>query len=169
MTAVCLAAEADGIAFFGELDQTIYEWRGSKPDEVIQRVKADFGPVTELSLHDNYRATKALLRVSDRHASIFAHRRTQTLPAQSLPDGFCPEVNHAENSASEAQWIATRIRNNLATRDLGKSASSPAPTSVPRPSLRPSPGKRFPTSPWSNSISSGARKSKTCLPASACS
>ena len=115
-----LAAEASGIAFFGDLDQTIYEWRGSKPDEVIMRVKADFGPVTKLSLRDNYRATKALLRVTDRHASTFAHRRTEVRAAPSLADGLPPEFHHAENSNAEADWIATRIEGIPGTNHLGR-------------------------------------------------
>ena len=77
LAAIPLASGSSGIAFFGDLDQTIYEWRGSKPDEVIKRVKADFGPVTELPLLHNYRATKSLLRVADRHASTLADRRTR--------------------------------------------------------------------------------------------
>ncbi len=73
-----LANRCSGIAFFGDLDQTIYEWRGSKPDEVMKHVRADFGPVTELPLLHNYRATKSLLRFADRHASTFAKRHTHT-------------------------------------------------------------------------------------------
>ncbi|MCX6878649.1 MAG: UvrD-helicase domain-containing protein [Verrucomicrobia bacterium] len=115
-----LATHATGIAFFGDLDQTIYEWRGSKPDEVMKRVKADFGPVTELPLLDNYRATKSLLRVSDRHAATFADRRTRIRPAPSLPEGIPPECQRAENSTAEAEWIASRIRRILADPDSGR-------------------------------------------------
>lgn len=115
-----LASGSSGIAFFGDLDQTIYEWRGSKPDEVMKRVKADFGPVTELPLLHNYRATKSLLRVADRHASTLADRRTRTQPAPSLPEGIAPEIHRAQHSDAEADWIATRLRRILADREPGR-------------------------------------------------
>lgn len=115
-----LATQATGIAFFGDLDQTIYEWRGSKPDAVMRRVKADFGPVTELPLLDNYRATKSLLRVADRHAATFTDRRTRIRAAPSLPDGIAPECQRAENSTAEAEWIAQRLRRILTDPDAGR-------------------------------------------------
>lgn len=115
-----LASQATGMAFFGDLDQTIYEWRGSNPDEVMNRVKADFAPVTELSLRNNYRATKALLRVADRHAATLAHRHTRTQPAPSLAEGTTPECHHATDSSGEADWIAGRLKRLLTGGDPGR-------------------------------------------------
>lgn len=115
-----LASRASGLAFFGDLDQTIYEWRGSKPDAVINRVKADFGPVTELTLRHNYRATKSLLRIADRHASTFKKRSTYLQPAPSLPEGIAPESHTAQHPGAEADWIATRLRRMLADGDSGR-------------------------------------------------
>jgi DNA helicase-2/ATP-dependent DNA helicase PcrA len=115
-----LATQATGIAFFGDLDQTIYEWRGSKPDAVMRRVRADFGPVSELPLLDNYRATKSLLRVADRHAGTFADRRTRIRPASSLPEGIAPECERAANAAAEAEWIASRLQRVLADPEPGR-------------------------------------------------
>ena len=115
-----LATHATGIAFFGDLDQTIYEWRGSNPAAVMQRVKTDLGPVTELSLQDNYRATKSLLRVADRHAATLTHRSTHTHPAPSLPEGTAPEFNHSYDPLHEANWIAARLQEIQATGDPGK-------------------------------------------------
>ena len=115
-----LATHATGIAFFGDLDQTIYEWRGSNPAAVMQRVKTDLGPVTELSLQDNYRATKSLLRVADRHAATLTQRSTHTHAAASLPEGTAPEFNHAHDSLDEANWIAARLQQIQTTGDPGK-------------------------------------------------
>ena len=115
-----LATHATGIAFFGDLDQTIYEWRGSNPAAVMQRLKADLGPVTELSLRDNYRATKSLLRVADRHAATLTQRSTHTHAAASLPEGTAPEFNHAHDSLDEANWIAARLQQIQTTGDPGK-------------------------------------------------
>ena len=115
-----LAARASGVAFFGDLDQTIYEWRGSNPDAVMKRLIADLGPVTELSLRDNYRATKALLRVADRHAATLSHRRTRTHPAPTLPNGTTPECNRASDSSAEANWIASRLKEIQTLGDPGR-------------------------------------------------
>ena len=115
-----LGSQATGIAFFGDLDQTIYGWRGSKPEEVLKRVEADFGPVTELHLRDNYRATKELVRLADRHADTFVRRRTQIHPAPSLAEGSAPECHHAEDAGEEADWIAGRLQQIMACGDSGR-------------------------------------------------
>lgn len=115
-----LAAQSSSIAFFGDLDQTIYEWRGSKPDAVINLLKTDFGPVAEIPLAYNYRATQSLLRVADRHAATLADRRTQIRPAPSLPEGLDPENHRAPNPAAEAEWIANRLKSLLAQASTGR-------------------------------------------------
>ena len=53
-------------------------------------------------------------------STTITHRRTQTRPAPSLPDGLPPEFHHAENSAAEADWIATRIESIPGTNHLGR-------------------------------------------------
>lgn len=115
-----LATAVSGIAFFGDLDQTIYEWRGSKPDEVMRRIAADLGPVTALPLLDNYRSTKSLVRCADRHAATFATRHTHTRPAGCLPEGTAPEYHHAATPGDEAGWIGGRLERLLAAQDPGR-------------------------------------------------
>lgn len=103
------------IAFFGDLDQTIYEWRGSKPDEVIGRLGADFPPLRRLSLTHNYRSTKTLLKIADCHAACFAHRRTANLPAPGLAQGEPAEVfREFMEFAGDALLVGHNIRFDLA-------------------------------------------------------
>lgn len=97
------------LALFGDVDQTIYEWRGSEPDAVLDRFRQDFSPVTELSLVHNYRATRALLRVADRFASTFNNRRTRIQPAADLPEGAPPVLHCAPDPSGEAAWIAQQV------------------------------------------------------------
>jgi DNA helicase-2/ATP-dependent DNA helicase PcrA len=44
-----LAAAPAELALFGDFDQTSYEWRGSRPDEMLEQLEVDFAPVTKLS------------------------------------------------------------------------------------------------------------------------
>ena len=114
-----LALRSRNLSFFGDIDQTIYEWRGSNPDSVIQRFKLDFAPVKEFSLARNFRATKSLLRVADRFADTFQFRRTRIRPADSLPAGE-PVLTHcASDPGDEARWIAEQIKLNSRSASEG--------------------------------------------------
>jgi DNA helicase-2/ATP-dependent DNA helicase PcrA len=67
-----LAMNSGNLAMIGDLDQTIYEWRGSEPDAVINQFKCDFDPTT-YSLTWNYRATKTLLNAASGFADSFEY------------------------------------------------------------------------------------------------
>lgn len=115
-----LATPPADIAFFGDLDQTIYEWRGSSPEEVLEQLATDFAPLTTLPLVHNYRSTKSLLRAADRHAATFATRRTANLPAPTLPEGDAPVIYQAADTWEEATWIAGQMQRVLAQPDTGR-------------------------------------------------
>ena len=55
-----LAQNLGNIALIGDLDQTIYEWRGSQPVSLVEAFTKDFSP-TCYNLTYNYRATKNLI------------------------------------------------------------------------------------------------------------
>ena len=104
-----LAQRSQNLAMIGDLDQTIYAWRGSEPEVVLDQFRAEFSP-TEYSLSENYRATRSLLEAADTFANAFADRYTRiTIPAASAPGN--PVVVHtATNEGQEAAWIAQRIQ-----------------------------------------------------------
>lgn len=103
-------ASAKNIAFFGDLDQSIYGWRGATPVEVRDRFIKDFRPVIH-SLPINYRATKLLIRTADSFASqAFSKRFTKLIPHESCTNGAPIKVHHAESEDAEAKWIAQRIQ-----------------------------------------------------------
>jgi DNA helicase-2/ATP-dependent DNA helicase PcrA len=101
-----LAVRTRNLAMFGDIDQTIYEWRGSDPDSVLGLFRRDFTPVQEFSLVDNYRATRKLLEVADKFASTFKNRLTHIRPAPGLPAGEFPTFERAGRPSEEAEWIA---------------------------------------------------------------
>lgn len=56
-----LAKIHKNIALIGDLDQTIYSWRGSMPFFIAKLFKKHFAPVSELKLEINYRFNKNIL------------------------------------------------------------------------------------------------------------
>src|SRR5262249_5507110 len=57
-----LAEQSRDLAFFGDIDQTIYEWRGSDPFRTLAEFKRRYDPVREIALTKNYRSSRDLLR-----------------------------------------------------------------------------------------------------------
>jgi DNA helicase II / ATP-dependent DNA helicase PcrA len=104
-----LAANSGNLAMIGDLDQTIYEWRGSEPDEVIKKFNVDFNPTT-YSLTWNYRATKVLLNAASGFANSFEHRQTKITPAPECGMGELIQIHSANNERAEAEWIGKQIQ-----------------------------------------------------------
>lgn len=105
----CLASRSGNLAMVGDLDQTIYEWRGSEPDKVIAQFKSDFKPTT-YPLTFNYRATQTLLKAASAFADSFAQRQTNITPAPNCDSGELIHVHLAKNEWAEAEWIGRQIQ-----------------------------------------------------------
>ncbi len=104
-----LAQHSGNLAMIGDLDQTIYAWRGSEPEVVLDQFRAEFAP-TEYSLSENYRATRTLLQTADAFANAFTDRYTRiAIPVTSAP-GTPVVVHLAADEDQEATWIAQRIQ-----------------------------------------------------------
>ena len=104
-----LAMDSGNLAMIGDLDQTIYEWRGSEPDAVINQFKCDFDPKT-YSLTWNYRATKTLLNAASGFADSFEHRQTKITLAPECEVGDLIQIYSANNERAEAEWIGKQIQ-----------------------------------------------------------
>lgn len=104
-----LASRSGNLAMIGDLDQTIYEWRGSEPDKVIGQFKSDFSP-KEYSLTLNYRATKTLLNAASAFADSFDNRQTKITPAPECESGELIRVHTARNEWEEGEWIGRQIK-----------------------------------------------------------
>ncbi|MFQ9977737.1 3'-5' exonuclease [Clostridium cadaveris] len=57
-------AKGNNLSFFGDTNQTIYGWRGSKPFHILESFKKNFLPIKEIHLTTNYRSTDTLLNAS---------------------------------------------------------------------------------------------------------
>ncbi len=103
-----LAIKSRQVSLIGDLDQTIYEWRGSDPDLVLQQFKAEFNP-TVYTLDLNYRATKTLLKTASFFANAFEERHTRITPAPDCLEGEAVCLHQADCEYSEAKWIGRQI------------------------------------------------------------
>lgn len=113
-----LAARAQSLCMVGDLDQTIYGWRGSAPRRLLRAVERDFGPVKSLHLTANFRSTRALLAVADVVAAGISDRESHVVPAPTAAPGERPTLSTFPHERAEAAGIAQRAR---AARDAGES------------------------------------------------
>src|SRR5581483_8439380 len=98
------------LAFFGDLDQTIYEWRGSEPWRLLAEFERCFRPLRQIELTRNYRSSRHIL-----DACVAVIRTC----ARSVTKGIecvCPEAGDRKvflrvepNPQAEARWIARSI------------------------------------------------------------
>lgn len=102
-------AQAGNIALFGDMDQSIYGWRGTEPERVIEAFSQDFSP-TAYKLKFNYRATRTLLKAANRFGHVFSKRYTKIQPADTCPKGCPIYVHQAEGETEEAKWIGSEIK-----------------------------------------------------------
>lgn len=103
-----LAARAQSLVLVGDFDQTIYEWRGSTPDEVISRFRQDFPNVRRMTFTENHRSTRTLLEAAGRVATSFGG--TPSEPVSSAVQGEPIVIHGAHDERGEASWIAQTIQ-----------------------------------------------------------
>ena len=104
-----LAQRSGNLAMIGDFDQTIYEWRGSKPEKLIEIFKKDFAPVTVLRLEENYRATRKLLNASNTFARSFSPHSNGCIPGPEVEEGAPISVHIEDTEADEGARIAQII------------------------------------------------------------
>ena len=98
----------------GDYFQTIYEWRGSRPEAVLRRYQRDCHP-RRIVLRTNYRSTQVLLSASfGCLAQLFPERVSALYPegleAVSSVQGEPIELKGAVDFNEEAQWLYYRIQ-----------------------------------------------------------
>ncbi len=113
-----LAERSGNLAMIGDVDQTIYEWRGSDPDAVLGRFAREFSP-RDYKLKFNHRATKMLINASSTFASHFTNRRAPCEPSPDCAPGESVLLHRAPNEQAEGQWIAAQIKKLAAQNGSG--------------------------------------------------
>lgn len=104
-----LARSHKNIAVIGDMDQTIYEWRGSDPFAIINRFENEFKP-KKYTLYHNFRATKVLMKACSSFAESFYKRHTKVIPSGKCKYGEPIYIHCSQDEESEGDWIARQIR-----------------------------------------------------------
>ena len=105
-----LAAEHRRLSFFGDVDQTIYQWRGSVPEEILADFKLRFAPVREISFTRNYRSTRTILEACERVIRACPGAHTKRIVAQVADEGEPLRFHEATDPRDEARWISEQVK-----------------------------------------------------------
>ncbi len=108
-----LAAQASSLCLVGDLDQTIYSWRGSAPRALLARLSEDYGPVLRLKMTENFRSTRHILRVADAVAAAMPDRESEVRPASDLHDGEVATLTVYSSTDAEAEAIAQDVQRRI--------------------------------------------------------
>lgn len=103
-----LTIDYPNLCVVGDSDQSIYRWRGADLRNILD-FERDFPDATVIKLEENFRSTKAILRVAD---SLIAHnvkRKPKTLYT-AKDEGSKVGVLLFETGLEEADQVAQRMR-----------------------------------------------------------
>lgn len=106
-----LAKFHNNLFVVGDPDQTIYEWRGAKP-EILVDFDKQFPTAQTIMMNQNYRSTPNILNLGNhiiRNNKIRVDKDMFTLNN----DGVEVVHFHAKNDFEEALWVANEIKNKI--------------------------------------------------------
>lgn len=106
-----LAKIHKNITLIGDLDQTIYSWRGSEPKFIKELFKSHFSPVKELNLEINYRFSKGVLDAVTSFLNNLENKETKKIESLNTDDGEkCVNVFGGYNLSEEVDFIVNNIK-----------------------------------------------------------
>lgn len=110
-----LAKKHKNVSFIGDIDQTIYSFRDSRPMFIAQLFKEHFKPVKELALKINYRSNPALIKTF-----LSVLKNMENPQTKELNDNFKKgdevgsdkpiKVFRAYNFSEEVSWVLDSIK-----------------------------------------------------------
>ncbi|MFA5420922.1 MAG: 3'-5' exonuclease [Patescibacteria group bacterium] len=106
-----LAKKHKNISLIGDIDQTIYSFRDSKPIFIAKLFKEHFKPVNELSLSINYRSNPELIKVFTSVLANMEDAQTKNLSSDmdSLGSDKCLNLFRGYNFKEEVLWVVDNI------------------------------------------------------------
>ncbi|MCP8899998.1 DNA helicase Rep [Gilvimarinus xylanilyticus] len=102
-----LVGGRNGLTVVGDDDQSIYAWRGARPENMVL-LKEDFPTLHLIKLEQNYRSTSRILRVANH---LIAHNPHEYDKALWSEMGLGDEIRIVKcaNEEAEAERVATEI------------------------------------------------------------
>lgn len=102
-----LVGNRGGLTVVGDDDQSIYAWRGARPENMSQ-LKRDYPNLRVIKLEQNYRSTSRILRVANHLIANNPHEFEKALWSEmGLGDPI--RVIRCKNEDAEAERVATEI------------------------------------------------------------
>ncbi|RME83636.1 MAG: hypothetical protein D6771_05560 [Zetaproteobacteria bacterium] len=102
-----LRPDGAGLCAVGDDDQSIYEWRGARADNVLA-LGRDYPELSVIRLERNYRSTQAILAAANRLIARNAVRLGKTLRSE-LGAGRPVKVVEVADAEEEAERVAQEI------------------------------------------------------------
>ena len=98
-----------GLTAVGDDDQSIYSWRGARPEN-LALLQKDFPKLQVIKLEQNYRSTRRILRSANQLIANNPHLFEKKLWSD-LGEGPQLRVMACKNADDEAHWLAAEILN----------------------------------------------------------
>ncbi|MCW8869871.1 MAG: UvrD-helicase domain-containing protein [Proteobacteria bacterium] len=102
-----LTVNNQGLTCVGDDDQSIYGWRGARPEN-LQLLADDFDQLKVVKLEQNYRSTGCILKAADAVVQNNPHPFEKTIWSD-LGEGESIDLNSYDSIEEEAEHIATHI------------------------------------------------------------
>ncbi len=102
-----LVGQFGGLTAVGDDDQSVYSWRGAKPEN-LGRLQTDFPNLRLIKLEQNYRSTLRILRSANKLISNNPHLFVKKLWSD-LGLGVKMRVMPCRSADDEADWVSSEI------------------------------------------------------------
>jgi len=102
-----LVGDKSGLTVVGDDDQSIYTWRGARPEN-LQTLQSDYPNLTVIKLEQNYRSTNTILHSANALIANNSHLFEKRLWSE-LGEGEPINVLDSDNEKHEAERIAGAI------------------------------------------------------------
>jgi len=106
-----LSAVHNNLFVVGDIDQTIYTWRGATIENLL-KFEEQYENAKTIVLAHNYRSTKTIVAAGNQIIEKNQNRKDKHAVTDN-PDGEPIRLHIARNAESEARWIAQEARKTL--------------------------------------------------------
>lgn len=110
----CLVGQEGRLTVVGDDDQSIYSWRGARPENLAE-LQSDYPALQVVKLEQNYRSTRLILRAANQLIALNPHVFTKSLWSEM---GSGEPIRIVRTASEEAE--VDKIVHDIITRRLGR-------------------------------------------------